>query len=85
MLVLGSVPYGFLLIKHPLSNLSPSFVRQTREVRASVQRARAERDGCHDTSKPENAKQCIETWTMQLSGWSCLMLFIVFTAHFFFV
>ena len=41
------------------------FVRQTREVRASVQRARAERDGCHDTSKPENAKQCIETWTME--------------------
>eukprot|EP00435_Cladocopium_sp_Y103_P023134 s1087_g5.t1 len=34
--------------------------RQTREVRASVQRLRARRVGCHDESKPENAKHCIE-------------------------
>ena len=33
--------------------------RQTREVRAAVQRARAEREGCHD-GKAENAKQCID-------------------------
>lgn len=35
-------------------------VRQTREVRASVFRLRARRVGCHDESKAENAKNCIE-------------------------
>lgn len=35
--------------------------RQTREVRASVQRFRAQKMGCHDECKPENAKTCIET------------------------
>ena len=36
--------------------------RQTREVRANAQRCRAVREGSHEHSRVENAKNCIEPW-----------------------
>ena len=49
-------------MKHPHFQPPTTRHRQTREVRASVFRLRARRVGCHDESKAENAKNCIETW-----------------------